>query len=64
LAFHVIFVAFHNVFFQAGTWQFLFSDTLIRLFPERFWQDTFIALGVLAGGGGLLVGLLVRDKPS
>jgi len=64
LAFNTIFVAFHNVFFQAGTWQFLFSDTLIRLFPERFWQDTFLAVGVLSGGAGLLVGLFGRTKPS
>jgi len=62
LAFNTIFVAFHNVFFQSGTWQFLFSDTLIRLFPERFWQDTFLAVGVLAGGAGVLVGLFVRNK--
>ncbi len=62
LAFGVIFVAFHNVFFEAGTWQFLFSDTLIRLFPERFWRDTFIAIGVLAGGTGLALGYFLREK--
>ena len=62
LAFGVIFVAFHNVFFEAGTWQFLFSDTLIRLFPERFWRDTFIAIGVLAGGFGLALGYFLRKK--
>lgn len=62
LAFGVIFVAFHNVFFEAGTWQFLFSDTLIRLFPERFWRDTFIAIGVLAGGSGLALGYFLRAK--
>ena len=62
LAFNTLFVAFHNVFFQAGTWQFLFSDTLIRLFPERFWRDTFIAIGVLAGGAGLAIAYFVREK--
>jgi integral membrane protein (TIGR01906 family) len=62
LAFGVIFVAFHNVFFEAGTWQFLFSDTLIRLFPERFWRDTFIAIGVLAGGAGLAIVYFLRGK--
>lgn len=60
LAFGVIFVAFHNVFFEAGTWMFLTSDTLIRLFPERFWRDAFLAVGFLAGGGGLLVGYIFR----
>jgi integral membrane protein (TIGR01906 family) len=62
LAFNVMFVAFHNIFFQAGTWQFLFSDTLIRLFPERFWRDTFIAVGVLAGAFGWLVANFPRQK--
>ena len=38
LSFGVLFVAFHNVFFAPGTWTFLYSDTLIRLFPERFWR--------------------------
>ncbi len=60
LAFNVIFVLFHQVFFQAGTWTFPTSDTLIRLFPERFWQDTFLALVLLAGGMGLLLWRLMR----
>jgi len=59
-AFGLIFVAFHNVFFESGTWTFLFSDTLIRLFPERFWRDTFLAVGLLAGGAGLVLGLVFR----
>lgn len=62
LSFNVLFVAFHNVFFQAGTWQFLFSDTLIRLFPERFWRDTFIAVGVLSGAAGLAIAYFPREK--
>lgn len=47
-AFGVFFVAFHNVFFEEGTWLFFYSDTLIRLFPERFWRDTFLTVGGLA----------------
>lgn len=41
-AFGVFFVAFHQVFFEPGTWVFDYRDTLIRLFPERFWQDVFL----------------------
>ena len=41
---------------------FEFSDTLIRLFPERFWRDIFIYVGILAGGAGLLIGFLLRKK--
>lgn len=61
-AFGLIFVAFHNVFFESGTWTFLYSDTLIRLFPERFWRDTFLAVGLLAGGAGLALGLIFRKR--
>lgn len=64
VAFGIIFVAFHNVFFDPGTWTFLFSDTLIRLFPERFWRDTFLAVGLLSGGTGLALGYLFREKTT
>ena len=56
LAFYPFFVFFHNVFFESGTWTFYWSDTLIRLFPARFWQDTFIWVGGLAGLAGLALG--------
>ena len=46
VAFSVLFVGFHEVFFDPNTWTFLFSDTLIRLFPERFWQVAFGTVGV------------------
>ncbi len=55
MAFGIFFVAFHNVFFEPGTWTFLWSDTLIRLFPERFWRDTFLFVGGIAMLGGLLL---------
>jgi integral membrane protein (TIGR01906 family) len=56
LAFSFVFVGFHELFFDPGTWTFRYSDTLIRLFPERFWRDafTFIALGTLAMAALLL----------
>lgn len=47
LAFGMFFVFFHNVFFAEGTWLFYYSDSLIRLFPERFWRDVFISAGIL-----------------
>jgi integral membrane protein (TIGR01906 family) len=54
VAFDYLFVLFHEIFFKAGTWTFLYSDTLIRLFPERFWQDTFLVVGGLSAALGLL----------
>jgi integral membrane protein (TIGR01906 family) len=51
------FTAFHNLFFADGTWQFLYSDTLIRLFPEQFWFDAALVIGTLTifGAGVLFV---------
>jgi len=46
-AFSTVFVGFHRIFFEGDTWLFYYSDTLIRLFPERFWRDVFL---LLAGG--------------
>ena len=58
--FGIFFVLFHDIFFQPGTWMFLYSDTLIRLFPERFWRDIFIIVGLLSIAGSLLVIFLFR----
>jgi integral membrane protein (TIGR01906 family) len=62
ISFGVFFVAFHNVFFEPGTWVFYYSDTLIRLFPERFWRDIFIFVGGFAVLGGLGLALGFRRK--
>lgn len=49
------FDTFHEIFFEEGTWRFAFSDTLIRLYPERFWFDASITIGVLATIGAIAV---------
>ncbi|MBK8025969.1 MAG: TIGR01906 family membrane protein [Chloroflexi bacterium] len=49
------FVLFHELFFTDGTWYFPTSDTLIRLFPEQFWFDAAIAIGVLSALGAVAV---------
>lgn len=64
VGFGLFFVFFHDVFFDPGTWRFAFSDTLIRLFPERFWRDTFLAVGLLTGIGGLVLTMIFRRRPS
>ena len=56
------FVGFHRLFFKGDTWLFLFSDTLIRLFPIRFWQDAFLLAAITALGGGIALGLGLRTK--
>lgn len=62
LAFNIIFVAFHNVFFAPGTWTFNWSDTFIRLFPQRFWRDIFIYVGGLSIFGALAVIFALRKR--
>lgn len=39
---------FHLAFFGGSSWRFDDTDTLRRLYPDRFWIDTAIVLGVLA----------------
>ncbi len=56
------FAGFHSLFFEGDSWLFLFSDTLIRLFPIRFWQDAFLWAAVIALGGGVALGLGFRIK--
>jgi integral membrane protein (TIGR01906 family) len=55
VAWNTFFDAFHDVFFESGTWRFNYSDTLIRLFPEQFWFDAALAVGVLTTAGALLL---------
>jgi integral membrane protein (TIGR01906 family) len=45
------FTTFHRIFFEGTTWIFPRSDTLIRLFPNRFWIDI----------GATIVGLLLIE---
>lgn len=47
------FTLFHQAFFEGDSWLFLYSDTLIRLFPIRFWQDAVLAAAVISLGGGM-----------
>lgn len=56
------FAGFHSLFFEGDSWLFLYSDTLIRLFPLRFWQDAFLYAAVIALGGGFALGLGLRTK--
>ncbi len=37
---------FHTLFFEGSSWRFADTDTLRRLFPDRFWSDTALYLGV------------------
>lgn len=56
------FAGFHALFFEGDSWIFLFSDTLIRLFPIRFWQDAFLWAAAITLAGGLGLGLGLKPK--
>ena len=56
------FAGFHSLFFEGDSWLFLTSDTLIRLFPIRFWQDAFLWAAVIALGGGIALALGLKPK--
>ncbi len=56
------FAQFHHLFFEGDTWLFYFSDTLIRLFPMRFWRDAFLMEGIIVVGGGLALAFGVKDR--
>ncbi|RLC97620.1 MAG: TIGR01906 family membrane protein [Chloroflexi bacterium] len=45
------FTTFHRIFFEGSSWLFDHSDTLIRLFPMRFWIDVAV----------VIVGLLIVE---
>lgn len=47
------FDTFHALFFSEGTWQFYRDDTLIRLYPQQFWFDSSLAVGILTISGAL-----------
>lgn len=59
LSFSRFFTAFHRLFFEGDSWLFYYSDTLIRLFPIRFWEDAFALTGLLliASSLALIFGL-------
>jgi integral membrane protein (TIGR01906 family) len=61
LNFNSLFTNFHRIFFEGDTWLFRFSDTLIRLFPLRFWRDAFIWIGTLSLLAGFGLGYFMKE---
>lgn len=49
------FTRFHELLFPPGSWTFGYGETLIRLFPEKFWFD----VGILIGAGTLVEALVL-----
>jgi integral membrane protein (TIGR01906 family) len=62
VAFWQFFTLFHELFFKGDSWLFLYSDTLIRLFPIQFWQDAFLWAGLISVGGALALALGLKER--
>lgn len=61
------FSGFHVLFFTGDSWLFLYSDTLIRLYPLKFWEDAVLYIGIISALGalGLAFGLpALADRPG
>lgn len=56
LAFDTAFDVFHRLFFAGGSYAFdPATERLVQLFPETFWYETTIALGVVVFIAGIAV---------
>ncbi|MBD3156101.1 MAG: TIGR01906 family membrane protein [Candidatus Aenigmarchaeota archaeon] len=45
--FNFLFIGFHKIFFPQGNWSFHSQDTLIQLYPAKFWFDSSFLIIVL-----------------
>lgn len=55
LGFDGFFTRFHEMFFEGDSWRFSSTDTLIRIYPERFWEDVSQTAAVLVVAQALLL---------
>jgi integral membrane protein (TIGR01906 family) len=56
LGFDDFFTRFHEVFFSGDSWRFSTADTLIRIYPERFWVEVSRLTAGIAVAQALLLG--------
>lgn len=54
----VFFTGFHELLFPPDTWTFPTSDTLIRLYPEKFWMDAGMVIVVLVLAQAVALGAI------
>ena len=55
-SFDWFFTTFHEIFFPNGNWQFPPGDHMIMLFPDGFWSDVTLLVGLVTLGLALAVG--------
>jgi integral membrane protein (TIGR01906 family) len=65
LLFDQAFILFHEVFFPGGNYLFdPRTDRLVQLFPQQFWVDSTIGVGVVVIAIAVLVALVARHRRS
>ncbi len=63
VAFDAAFEVFHSLFFAQGTFDFdPRTDRIVQLFPDAFWSETTIAVGVVAIVAALAVVWVARKR--
>ncbi len=53
---------FHELFFQGSSWLFAYSDTLIRLYPLKFWEDAVLYIGIIVALGAFSLVFGLRES--
>lgn len=65
LVFDQAFTLFHEIFFPGGNWAFdPRVDKLVQIFPDQFWSDTTIGVGVVIVALALGLSWLGRRRAS
>jgi integral membrane protein (TIGR01906 family) len=65
VAFDALFEIFHRLLFAGGSYTFdPRTERLVQLFPFQFWQETAIAVGVVAIVAALLLGGIAHRRLS
>jgi integral membrane protein (TIGR01906 family) len=63
LAFDAAFEVFHRLFFSAGSYTFdPRTDKLVQLFPEAFWSETAVLVGVVALVASIVTWTVARRR--
>ncbi|MBI2776677.1 MAG: TIGR01906 family membrane protein [Chloroflexi bacterium] len=63
VAFDAAFDVFHRLFFSAGSYTFdPRTDRLVQLFPEQFWSETAIAVGIVAVASAIVAAWLAGRR--
>lgn len=60
LGFDGFFASFHGAFFSGDSWRFADSDTLLRLYPELFWQHTAQFAAAIAVAQAIAIAIAAR----